>query len=657
HKNKVREIVYVVDKEASHDLSSGILLVRNLIRLKEVSSATEELSNLRNVHGNQVELELMAAILMRAAGDREQAISLLEELSKTAPDNASILLELGQLYFDAGHYQKSLVMCLKAAKLDPSCGGAFLYLGHYYRSQGNNDKAKKCYEKSLNLNPCDNEIGAALSDIYRLVGDHAANLLLLQRVTSEGGRVSCGWAWLRLGLHHLDQQEYERSCQALQYALQISPRDICVYECLGDAYIARGAQMAALKVFSRASELSSDAPYPLYQIAHINQMVGEYLEALHGYETVLAIDGLQPAVRMVALVGLAETLITMARKHYEHFFHANIKEDCLRAIAVLTRAAVERASSGAIWKLLGDACSLLSPIPTSMAVFAVPARLFDPACGDIQVMKEVTKLEILQLGARCYALALEISPTDATLWHDLAVNTFQQALALLEGQENDINESAAKDVMQRAISAAKKSAALDPNNSKTWNSLGVMCAHKEVGDTRLSQHALVKALELSPSVVTWTHLGSLYLQLGDIHLAHEAFSQAQALDPSYVTCWVGQALVAESVGHADAFDLFRHTTLLGIQVESCFGYSHHVTNLAVDKKLRLEKKNKRIVKQSVPTANDCMLFYTRTIESDVISLNMSGLTLEMSGLHQTAAEAYKMALETCGHHASKQEQP
>lgn len=654
HENHLKQAVDILRKEAKHDLSSGILLVRNLIRLKDVSNAYKELSTLRNSHGDQSELNLMAAILMRVRGNREQAISLLEELTKSSPNNASMLLELGQLYFEAGHYQKSLVMCLKAAKLDPSCGGAFLYLGHYYRSQGNNDKAKKCYEKALNINPCDNETGSALSDIYRLVGDHGANLSLLQRVTTEGGRVSCGWAWLRLGLHHLDQQEYERSCQALQYALQISPRDISVYECLGDAYIARGAHQAALKVFSRASGLSPDAPYPLYQIAHINQLVGEHLEALHGYEAVLAIDGLQTAVRMVALVGLAETLIIMARKHYENFFHANVKEDCLRAIAVLTSAAVEKASSGGIWKLLGDACSLLSPLPTSMAVFAVPARLMDSSCADLQVMKEVSKFEILQLGARCYALALEISPADATLWNDLAVNTFLQALALAEDEETNTNETTVKDLMQRAIRAVKKSLALDPKDSKTWISLGVMCAHKRVGDTGLSQHALVKSLELSPSVVSWTYLGSLYLQLGDSHLAHEAFSQAQALDPGYIKCWVGQALVAESIGHADAFDLFRHTTLLGIQVESCLGYSHHVTNLAMDKKLRKEEKNKRIVNQSIPTANDCMLFYTRSVESDVLGLNMSGLTLEMCGLHHTAAQSYKTALEIAGRGSNQQ---
>jgi len=53
-------------------------------------------------------------------------------------------------------------------------------------------------------------------------------------------------------------------------------------------------------------------------------------------------------------------------------------------------------------------------------------------------------------------------------------------------------------------------------------------------------------------------------------LAHEAFKVAQSLEPSYVASWVGQAIIAEIVGHDDAMDLFRHTTELAHHV-SCAG--------------------------------------------------------------------------------------
>ena len=49
-------------------------------------------------------------------------------------------------------------------------------------------------------------------------------------------------------------------------------------------------------------------------------------------------------------------------------------------------------------------------------------------------------------------------------------------------------------------------------------------------------------------------------------LAHQAFRNAQSLEPGFVQAWIGQALVAESIGHSDSMDLFRHSTELAYHV-------------------------------------------------------------------------------------------
>jgi superkiller protein 3 len=84
-----------------------------------------------------------------------------------------------------------------------------------------------------------------------------------------------------------------------------------------------------------------------------------------------------------------------------------------------------------------------------------------------------------------------------------------------------------------------------------------------------------------------------------------------------------QALVAESMKHEDAMDLFRHTTQLGIHLESCIGYSHWVCSTL----MTLNNENDphyvySIEKMfAVPVAGDAMVWYTgRIIMKCLVSL-------------------------------------
>ncbi|KAG7169340.1 Tetratricopeptide repeat protein 37-like [Homarus americanus] len=617
HKNHLRQAVDILEEHAYTSLDCGLLLVRSRIKLLEFDQTEDELLKLEEAFGEHSQLKLLRGCLLRAQGERQKAMQVLEEFVEEEPKSAEGHLELGCVYFATGELQKAQMSCMRAGKLNPKLGGPFLYLGHFYRRQDNMEKAVKCYEKALSLDPCDDQTGAALSDLYRILGKYEANINLLHRITNEGGRASCCWAWLRLGLHHLALQNYDQAIQAFQCTLKINPDD------RGSLCGPQGVQLCF-----------TSQPW--------SSIVGETLDAVKDYETVLKREPIKP-VQVVSLIGLAEALIAAARKHYEQFFHANVKDACLRALVCLIRAASIKPESACIWKLIGDACTLLYPMPTSLSNFSIPAKLIQKDVEDLEEMTEVDKMQILQIGARCYGVALQVTKDDAMLWHDLGVNTYLQGKVLEEGVDgrNDVNT---RDLMDRSVMALRKSLSLDPLNGKTWNSLGIVAAHNLVGQYALAQHALIRACEYQPNAVVWTHLGAFYLTHSEHSLAHEAFSQAQALDPSFVTCWVGQALVAEKVGHSEVFDLFRHTTLLGIQVESCVGYSHHVTNLASDSKKNTNQRTQYTIKQSLPAATDASTFYSREKEEDVIGLNMNGLTLEMMGLYQSAAKAYEMAM-------------
>ena len=56
---------------------------------------------------------------------------------------------------------------------------------------------------------------------------------------------------------------------------------------------------------------------------------------------------------------------------------------------------------------------------------------------------------------------------------------------------------------------------------------------------------------------------------GNVRQANEAFRQAQAVAPESVGCWLGQAMLAETIAQdVEAMDLFRHATQLDNHVSS-----------------------------------------------------------------------------------------
>jgi superkiller protein 3 len=72
--------------------------------------------------------------------------------------------------------------------------------------------------------------------------------------------------------------------------------------------------------------------------------------------------------------------------------------------------------------------------------------------------------------SRCYATALKLRPTLASLWHDLGVCYYFEAKS---------NEGiVAMDLTQKSLEILKKAVTLDQSSNIYWNALGVVAASK-----------------------------------------------------------------------------------------------------------------------------------------------------------------------------------
>uniref|UniRef100_A0A1B6DWI4 Tetratricopeptide repeat protein 37 n=1 Tax=Clastoptera arizonana TaxID=38151 RepID=A0A1B6DWI4_9HEMI len=249
----------------------------------------------------------------KAKSESDDAVLLnqLITLAELYPNNAEIILEVALLYEKEEDYKNAYIYLIKTAKIAPHWYIVYLKLGNcYFRIIKDYDKASRCYQKALQLHPDSDEIGIAMSDTYKMLGDVANHIKLLEMICSSR---NAKWAWLRLGLQHLQAGDSTAAVHSLRTALSFDPNQSHLWEALADAYLSRGNHRAALKSYEQAVELRPGAFYPKLQIATIKQVIDQTEESLMDFRE-LVTNG--PS-SVLALKGLAETCLCIAKSFWE----------------------------------------------------------------------------------------------------------------------------------------------------------------------------------------------------------------------------------------------------------------------------------------------------------------------------------------------------
>ncbi|XP_030628701.1 tetratricopeptide repeat protein 37 [Chanos chanos] len=608
----------------------------------QIDQALQVSCDLLESYPDSAEGLALRALAHSAKDDLQQAEDSLLKAVALNPDNGEYYFLLGQLYWDMGEEtrtdrSKAHTHLLKAAKLDPRLGSVFRLLGHYYRQVGKDGvRARGCYKKAFELDATDAESGAAMVDLSMEQGDMDAALAVLESVTKRATPGSAKWAWMRRGLYHLKVGQNQQAIADLQAALRADPQDWVCWECLGEAYLNRHSFTAAMKAFTKAQELHPDSIYSLYQTAAIKQILGRFKEAASEYMQIIDREDYIPALK-----GLGECFLAMARGALEDYVDGRAIDLIQKAIEYLFRAVQHRPDLSCLWKLLGDACTTTSSVSPNRAKVLVPGALAGAEPQNQNHTLEQTHL--LRLGERCYGRALKLMAETPSLWCDLGLNYYHQAKLVSSEQEQE-----AQALREKALQCVKKAVMLDSGNHTYWNALGVVAMAKGIENFALAQHSFIKSVKAEANnVVAWTNLGALYLKKGNIELSHEAFKIAQSLEPLYVNCWIGQALIAETVGSYDTMDLFRHTTELSTHTEGVKGYAYWVCSTLLDKTNRDSELYRYNILQmnAVSAAQVALSKYTERVQTDADAFVMLGYLNEHLQLHRQATHAYCRAVD------------
>uniref|UniRef100_A0A8D1KPE1 Superkiller complex protein 3 n=1 Tax=Sus scrofa TaxID=9823 RepID=A0A8D1KPE1_PIG len=637
------EAIRTLDQVSDANNVPGLLVLKGLAHLNKGSldEASKIMEDLLSSYPDLAEAHALEALIHFTKKDYLQAEKCFQRALEKDAEVAEYHYQLGLTYWSMGEETrkdktKALTHFLKAAKLDTYMGKVFCYLGHYYRDVvGDKNRARGCYRKAFELDDTDAESGAAAVDLSVELEEMETALAILTTVTQKASAGTAKWAWLRRGLYYLQAGQHSQAVADLQAALRADPKDFNCWESLGEAYLSRGGYITALKSFTKASELNPESTYSVFKVAAIQQILGKYKEAVAQYQLIIK----KKEDYVPALKGLGECHLMMARAALVDYLDGKAVDYIEKALEYFTRALQHRADVSCLWKLVGDACTSLYAVSPSKVNVSVLGILLGQKEGK-QILK---KNEILHLGGRCYGRALKLMSTSNT-WCDLGINYYRRAQHLVEtgSNSNDLQE-----LLEKSLHCLKKAVRLDSSNHLYWNALGVVSCYSGIGNYALAQHCFIKSIQSEQiNAVAWTNLGVLYLANEKIEQAHEAFKMAQSLDPSYLLCWIGQALIAETVGSYDTMDLFRHTTELSMHTEGAIGYAYWVCTTLQDKSNRDTELYQYNILQmnAVPAAQVVLSKYIERIQNYAPAFTMLGYLNEHLQLKKEAADAYQRAI-------------
>lgn len=104
-------------------------------------------------------------------GQMEVEIERLEKIIKTDPKNLSVLVQLGNNYYDIGEYAKAVKYYNRALVIDASNVDVRVDMGAAYFALGQHDKALEAFKLATQLNPDHAMAWYNMGVVYKAKGD------------------------------------------------------------------------------------------------------------------------------------------------------------------------------------------------------------------------------------------------------------------------------------------------------------------------------------------------------------------------------------------------------------------------------------------------------------------------------------------------------
>jgi tetratricopeptide (TPR) repeat protein len=370
------------------------------LMLGRAPNAKTTLSALLKEYPDDAEVVLAMGQVEEALLNRESAVTMFKRSIELAPKSFSGYLALAQYYFKQNQADKaSEALTDAAAKVEESAEMRRM-LGQSELARGRLDSAAHEFKRAVELDPQDLDARFGLGVTYRRSGQ----LDSARRLFDEIGARDAQYAGLTLERGQLleAQGEYAKAVEIYRAALAKDPNDTALMLRLGAAQTEGGmlddAEQTLDKVIHQTPN-SADAEYYIGRVAFAR---GRGPDALTHFDRALALDSTVAVYHLYAARAALE-MVNLGRTIEEA--EAALQRDPKLGDAYWVRGIV-RVRSGAVKDALKDAARALELNPKRHEAHALMAECYD-------------ELRQLPQAVEAYQTALAADPARGEWWYKL----------------------------------------------------------------------------------------------------------------------------------------------------------------------------------------------------------------------------------------------
>lgn len=421
-----------------------------------------------------------------------------------------------------------------------------------------------------------------------------------------------------LGILAIQTGQHQTALSLINKAIEIN--EVADYHRdLGDMLFDIGKKQEACKYYKRAIELNPEDSETLFNLALLNQELGNFDEAIGCFQNVVKTNPND-----------FDALNNLGVLFYNH------KKDFINAEKYFSRAVQLRPGFVDGYFNLGLVYSSLKQNDKAILNYNKVIKI------NPKYSKAYFKLGLLfgsdyDKTIECYTKLTELEPDNADAYYNLA-NAYTNKTTQLPANESQV-------YADNAIKYYEKLIQLNPNLADAWNNLAKFYVNR--GRTEESQACFKKAIELKPDLYeAYIALGNINYNTGEYNAAKENYNKALELKPDSTDAkcalsliylrnkdfeqgwanfeyrfylnnltraklpdipqprWKGESidgktlLVCHEQGLGDTIQFFRYVYELKKQTDIKIMFKHHSNNLV--KLLRQSNSEIEIIEPSTP---------------------------------------------------------